>query len=408
MLVNATRRELSVELFGVEYGVPVIAGPVGVQGIADREGEEATARACEAVGVSMVLSTAATRSIEVIAGVLDRAVQDKARLELGKESESVSVASDGNAATSPAGTASASSGPDGHAASFRSGQPRWFQLYWPQPKYEAITASLLHRAKAAGYTVLVVTLDTFTLGHRPSDLDTAYLPFLYGEGCQIGLSDPVFQRIFAETQATDQRRPLEKLREAMDMLRRPGSVFGAVRVLTHLRRMQMSRLWLDVMNSGTYREWEHLRILREIWGKDPIVVKGIQTVEDARRAVEFGVDGIVVSNHGGRQLDGAVASLDALAEIAADELVRTSGMEVLFDSGIRTGTDIVKALCLGAKACLVARPYMYGLAMGGQAGVEHVFKCILAEMDNALAQMGKTSLKQLSRDDLVFKQKARL
>ena len=103
------------------------------------------------------------------------------------------------------------------------------------------------------------------------------------------------------------------------------------------------------MNSGTYREWKDLRVLRENWD-GPIVLKGIQTVEDARLAVEYGMDGIVVSNHGGRQVDGAIASLDALAEITADDVVKGSGLTVLFDSGIRTGSDVLKALALGAKA----------------------------------------------------------
>ena len=128
--------------------------------------------------------------------------------------------------------------------------------------------------------------------------------------------------------------------------------------------------------------------------------QGIQTVEDAHRAISHGMDGIIVSNHGGRQLDGAIASLDALAEIGADEKVKESGLTVLFDSGIRTGSDVLKAVALGAKAVLVGRPYVYGLAMGGEEGVRHVLSCLLADTDSSLANVGRKSVGEVTRDDL--------
>lgn len=360
MLVNATRRDLSVNLFGTNYDHPLLVAPVGVQSIMHADGEEATARACKSVGVPMILSTAATRSIEQV------------------------------------------------AAANADGQ-RWYQLYWPRPQNEEVTASLLARAKAAGFTTLVVTLDTFSLAWRPTDLDFSYLPFIYGEGCQIGFTDPVFDQIYKDQQATETRSTPEKLREALDVLRRPGSVYGAARVLRNLPSIAKARAWLTTLNSGTYREWKHLEILRKLWGDGPIVLKGIQTVEDAHLAIDFGMDGIIVSNHGGRQVDGAIASLDALAEIGGDERVKKSGLTVLFDSGIRTGSDVLKALALGAKAVLVARPFMYGLAMGGQEGVEHVLKCLLADTDNMLGNLGKRSIRELSRHDLqIVRREARL
>lgn len=336
-------------------------GPVGVQAIAHGEGEEATAKACSGVGVPMVLSTAASRTIEEV------------------------------------------------AAANGEGGDRWFQLYWPRPQYEDVTASILRRAKQNGFKVLVVTLDTFMLAWRPTDLDEAYLPFIWGTGCQIGVSDPVFNKRYEEEMlAEDSSRSVgEKVRESWDFLTRPGSLTGAVRVLRNGKTVKKARAWMDAMNSGTYREWEHLRILKKLWD-GPIVLKGIQTVEDAQRAVEYGMDGIVVSNHGGRQLDGAIASLDALAEITADEKVMSSGLTVLFDGGIRTGSDVLKALALGAKAVLIARPYMYGLAMGGQKGVEHVLKCMLADTDNMLANLGKTSLRELVREDLQIRDGSKL
>lgn len=349
-LVNSTRRDVSVELFGTKYKSPLLAAPIGVQNILHHDGEEATARACHKLGIPMILSTAATRTIEQVAA----------------------ANADGD---------------------------RWFQLYWPKPQCEEVTASLLHRAKASGYKVLVVTLDTFTLAWRPTDLDTAYLPFIWGQGCQIGFSDPAFNRLFDELRKNDPRSVGEKLAELWSFMRRPGTFYGAARILVNANVLQKSKAWIDVTHSGTYREWEHLKVLKELWD-GPIVLKGIQTVEDAHLAIDYGIDGIIVSNHGGRQLDGAVASLDALAEIATDEKVKASNLTLIFDSGVRTGSDILKALALGAKAVCIGRPYVYGLAVGGQQGVEHVFKCLLADMDNMLGNCGKKGIQDLGRDDL--------
>ncbi|KAK7900743.1 hypothetical protein LTR67_003027 [Exophiala xenobiotica] len=359
MLVNATRRDMSIELFGTKYKSPLLVAPVGVQNIMHADAEEATAKACRNVGVPMILSSAATRTIEQV------------------------------------------------AAANGDGGDRWYQLYWPRPQWEDVTVSLLNRAKANGYKVLVVTLDTFNLAWRPTDLDTAYLPFIWGDGCQIGHSDPVFSRRYEEIQRQDTRSYGEKLAELWTMLKRPGSAYGAVRVLTNIHLLQKSRAWLDVLNSGTYREWKHLDILKKLWD-GPIVLKGIQTVGDAHRAIEYGMDGIIVSNHGGRQCDGAIASLDALAEIAADETVQRSNLTLLFDSGVRTGSDVLKALALGAKAVCIGRPYMYGLAIRGQEGVEHVLKCLLADTDNMLGNMGKKSLRDLSRHDLQIRFESKL
>ncbi len=284
---------------------------------------------------------------------------------------------------------------------------RWYQLYWPRPQWEDVTVSLLNRAKANGYKVLVVTLDTFNLAWRPTDLDTAYLPFIWGDGCQIGLSDPVFNKRYEEIQKNDTRSQGEKLAELWAIMRRPGSVYGAAKVLANVSLLPKSRAWLDVLNSGTYREWQHLEILKQLWD-GPIVLKGIQTVDDAHQAIEYGMDGIIVSNHGGRQCDGAIASLDALAEIAADEKVKRSNLTLIFDSGIRTGSDVLKALALGAKAVCIGRPYMYGLAIRGQQGVEHVLRCLLADTDNMLGNMGKKSIKDLNRHDLQIRPDSKL
>lgn len=200
-------------------------------------------------------------------------------------------------------------------------------------------------------------------------------------------------------QKNDTRGYGEKAAELWSIMRRPGTVYGAARILANAKLLQKSKAWIDVMNSGTYREWEHLKVLKHLWD-GPIVLKGIQTVNDAHLAIGYGIDGIIVSNHGGRQLDGAIASLDSLAEIAADERVKTSNLTLIFDSGVRTGSDVLKVLALGAKAVCIGRPYAYGLAVGGQKGVEHVLKCLLADTDNMLGNCGKKNIRDLCRNDL--------
>ena len=238
---------------------------------------------------------------------------------------------------------------------------RWFQLYWPNDR--DVCASFLDRAEASGFSTLVVTLDTWLLGWRPRDLDQSYLPFIRGTGLAVYFSDPVFRAGLDEAPEDD--------------------------LMAALLR------WLP-MFTGTDHSWGDLSFLRDHWS-GPIVLKGIQHVDDARRAADEGMDGIVVSNHGGRQVDGAIASLDALpaiAEAVGDRLT------VLFDSGVRTGADVLKALALGADAVLIGRPYAYGLAHGGQDGVRHVLRSLLADLDLAMALSGNRGLEDLTRDSL--------
>lgn len=239
--------------------------------------------------------------------------------------------------------------------------PRWFQLYWPNER--SLVESFVARAEAAGYGAIVVTVDTFIPGWKPRDLQQAWLPFLEGMGNANFFQDPVF------------RAGLEKTPEE-DVGAATGHYLGVY--------VNPSLTWDDL-------EW-----LRELTSL-PIVVKGIQHPDDAREAARRGLDGVVVSNHGGRQVDGALASLDALppiAEAAGDDLA------VLFDSGIRGGSDVIKALALGADAVLLGRPYVWGLALEGQAGVETVLKMILAELDLTMALCGYTSPRQLGPDAL--------
>jgi len=239
--------------------------------------------------------------------------------------------------------------------------PRWLQLYWPNDR--RLVESFVGRAEAAGYGAIVVTVDTFIPGWKPRDLQQAWLPFLEGMGNANFFQDPVF------------RADLEKTPEE-DVGGATGHYLGVY-----------------VNPSLT---WDDLGWLRELTGL-PILVKGIQHPDDAREAARRGLDGIVVSNHGGRQVDGAVGSLDALPAIAD---AAGEDLAVLFDSGIRGGSDVIKALALGADAVLLGRPYIWGLALEGQAGVETVLKMILAELDLTMALCGYTSPDQLDRDAL--------
>ncbi|MEU9553940.1 lactate 2-monooxygenase [Streptomyces fumanus] len=257
---------------------------------------------------------------------------------------------------------SASSTPMERVAEAMGDAERWFQLYWPKDR--EVARSFLRRAKAAGFTALFVTLDTPLLSWRPRDLDQAYLPFLRGVGTANYFSDPAFQAGLAKPVHED---------------------------------LDAAVMHFVGMFSDPGKSWPDLAFLRENWD-GPIVLKGILHPDDARLAADAGMDGVVVSNHGGRQVAGAVAAADALprvAEAVGDRLA------VLFDSGIRTGDDVFKALALGARAVLLGRPYVYGLGLDGQAGVEHVVRCLLAELDLTLALSGHTGPSTPGPADLV-------
>ncbi|KAJ6584361.1 oxidoreductase [Mycena capillaripes] len=336
MLVDATTRNLETTIFGVKHSSPILIAPIGVQGIFSAEAELAPARAGQKLGVPFIMSTASTRSIEDVA----------------------------------------EANGDGH---------RWYQLYWPASK--EVTLSILGRAKANGFSALVVTLDTMLLGWRPHDLETAYIPFGHGVGVQVGTSDPVFMARFGrEPIKTHPKFPydaaeMDRLYVAGDEAVRDGVFLGME--------------WLKECNSGLFHSWEDLRFIRENWD-GPLVLKGIQSVQDAEKAIEYGVNGVIVSNHGGRQVDGAIPSLYALARIMRSQTIKdaqASGkLTVLFDSGIRTGPDIIKALALGAQAVILGRPWLYGSIIAGQAGIEQVLRHTMADLDGTLGLSGFTSL----------------
>ncbi|GIJ90164.1 hypothetical protein Asppvi_009116 [Aspergillus pseudoviridinutans] len=315
MMKPMANQDLTVNLFGQEYPAPILMAPVGVQSLFHEDKETGLAEVCAEVGVPYILSTASSSTIEEVA----------------------EANGDGK---------------------------RWYQLYWPQD--DDVTMSLLKRAKENGFSVLVVTLDTWSLAWRPADLDNAYVPFIKGVGNQIGFSDPVFRAKFEKESGS-------KVEE---------DIVGA------------SRAWIGDVFSGRPHTWEKIAFLRKNWD-GPIVLKGIQHVEDAQLALKAGCDGIIVSNHGGRQVDGAIGSLDVLPEIV--DAVGDK-MTVLFDSGIRTGADIIKALCLGAKAVLVSRPVIYGLAVDGKQGAKQVMRGILSDLWSTLGLAGICGISECNRD----------
>jgi lactate 2-monooxygenase len=241
--------------------------------------------------------------------------------------------------------------------------PRWFQLYWPSE--DAVTDSLVQRAADAGYEAVVVTLDTRLLAWRPRDLATAYLPFLHAEGLANYLTDPAFTAGLPE--------PNEGMDETQAAVMRWVSVF-----------------------SDPAQTWQQLARFCER-SPLPVLVKGIQHPDDARLAIDAGVAGLVVSNHGGRQVDNAIGALEALPGVV-DEV--GGEVPVLFDSGVRTGADAAVALALGARAVLLGRPWVWGLAIAGEEGVRHVLRCLLADLDLTMALSGLRTLDELTRDVL--------
>jgi lactate 2-monooxygenase len=313
MLVGAAERDLSVQLFGRPRPTPLLMAPVGVIALCDPDGhgDLATARAAAATGVPMVASTLMQDPLEDVAAALGDT-------------------------------------------------PGYFQLYPPDDR--ALTESFVHRAEAAGYAGIVVTLDTLTLGWRPRDLTLASFPQLRGLCLANYFTDPVFRSKLAAPPEADPQAA--------------------------------TALWASLFGTPALT-WSDLGWLRSLT-RLPLLLKGICAPEDARRAVDAGVDGIYCSNHGGRQANGGLPALDCLPGV-----VEAAGtVPVWFDSGVRGGAHVVKALALGATAVGVGRPYAYGLAVGGQTGIEHVLRCLLAETDLIMAVDGYPRIADLTPDAL--------
>jgi isopentenyl diphosphate isomerase/L-lactate dehydrogenase-like FMN-dependent dehydrogenase len=312
-LRDVSKRDLGVTVLGKRLAVPLMIAPVGVQSMLHADAELAVAKAARALGVPLILSTVSAKPMEAVA----QAMGDV---------------------------------------------PHWFQLYWPGN--HELAASFVTRAERAGFSAIVVTLDTYLLGWRERDLQLGWFPFLHGMGLANFFTDPVFR---ASLPVPPEKDPVPAVRRFLEVF------------------------------SNAALTWKDLALLRR-HTRLPILLKGILHPEDARLAIEHGVEGVIVSNHGGRQVDGAVASLDALPGVV--EAVG-SRAEVLFDGGIRRGSDIFKALALGARCVLLGRPYCYGLALGGEEGVREVVRNLLADTDLTLGLSGCTSFAEVSRANLM-------
>jgi lactate 2-monooxygenase len=300
-------RDLSTTVLGTRSPTPFFLAPVGVQGIIHPQGERATARAAAAMGVPFTLSTVSSVTLEEVAGIMGDA-------------------------------------------------PRWFQLY--AGRSHEVIASMIGRAEAAGYSALVLTLDTTMLGWREADLTNAYLPFLNGDGIANYLSDPAFLARLAKPPKEDPQAAIAE--------------------------------WLRIFVNPSFG-WKDVDLIRGIT-KLPFLLKGIMHPSDAELAIQHGADGIIVSNHGGRQVDGAVGAADALPVIA--DAVR-GRVPVLMDSGIRRGADVLKAIALGASAVMIGRPYAFALAAAGEAGVRQVIRNLQADTDLEMGLSGLRSVREI-------------
>lgn len=357
MLHGTTTRGLRTTVLGTELPAPLLLAPVGAAGLVTDEADGQIAAGAHASGIPYVFSNQGSAPME-------------------------------------------------RTAEAMAGTPFWFQLYWSTD--EALVDSFIHRAEACGATALVVTLDTTMLGWRTADLDLGSLPFARGIGIAQYTSDPRFAELVEERLAAAgggglglaTRNPVQLARAAtggvstlLSMSRQhPGGVRDNLR--SGVPRAAVET-FLDIY-SNPGLSWEHIATLRERTSL-PVVLKGVLHPDDARRALDLGVDGIVVSNHGGRQVDRSIASLDALVTIR--EAVG-DGPTLLLDSGIRSGADVLVALALGADACLLGRPHIYGLALDGAAGVSAVIDDVLAELDLSMGLVGVGSVAEVSREIL--------
>ena len=344
ILRDVSVRDTSVELFGRRLDAPFVLCPIGVLEMAHREADLAVARAAAGEGVPMIFSSQASVPMETCAAAMGES-------------------------------------------------PRWYQLYWNAS--DDVMASFVSRAEACGCEAIVLTVDTTLLAWRIRDLDLAWLPFPRGRGIAQYTSDPVFT---AESTAEGPRastgRPnLAALRAFLELTRAyPGRTLANVR--SPLPRAAVQQFFASFSRPSL--DWDDLARLRERT-RLPILLKGVLHPDDAVAAIGHGMDGVVVSNHGGRQVDGAIASLDALAAIvdAVDGRV-----PVLFDSGIRGGGDIFKALALGATAVGLGRPYVYGLALAGEDGVREVIRNLRAEFDLTMGLSGCASIAEIGPHSL--------
>jgi len=344
MARGATTRDLSSNLLGTQLNAPILLAPVGAANLICEGADLRIGEGAAAAGIPYIFSNQGSSPMEETAAAMGDV-------------------------------------------------PRWFQLYWSRD--EDLVDSFIGRAEAMGAGALVVTLDTTMLGWRPDDLDIGSLPFTRGIGIAQYTSDPRFkqlvkERIAAGGSGVKPQVTLGAIKTLLSMSRRhPGGFLSNLR--SPVPRASVEA-FLDIY-SNPGLSWDHLATLKERT-RLPILLKGILHPDDARKAVDLGVDGIVVSNHGGRQVDGSIASLDALVDVRA---AVGDDFPLVLDSGVRTGADVFKALALGANAVALGRPHIYGLAINGADGVTDVIRNVIAELDLTMALTGVRHLAGIDR-----------
>jgi lactate 2-monooxygenase len=346
MLRDVSVRDTAVNVLGTPMSSPFALCPIGVLEMAHRDADVAVARAAAAEGIPFIFSNQASRPMEETAHAMGAA-------------------------------------------------PRWFQLYWSTSN--ELVASFVSRAEKCGCSAIVLTLDTTLLGWRVRDLDLAYLPFLRGKGIAQYTSDPVFLEALQETLRQSPppggRITLAAIGSLWELAGSyPGSRVANLR--SGLARAAVRR-FVETYSRPSL-SWDDLAFLRERT-RLPILLKGILHPADALAAVEHGMDGIVVSNHGGRQVDGAIGTMDALAGVVEAVGGR---VPVLLDSGVRSGADVFRALALGASAVGLGRPYVWGLAAGGEAGVHEVIRNLRADFDLTMGLAGCASVREIGRESV--------
>lgn len=340
--------DFSGALLGMSLSFPLLLAPIGALDLVCNGADRTVARACRDTATPFIFSNQAGMPMETCAG------------EMGDT-------------------------------------PRWFQLYWSRS--DELVLSLVRRAESCGCSAIVLTVDTTLLGWRSRDLALGYLPFLRGLGIAQYTSDPVFTALLHKNERQPAAEP------------GPPVTFTTIANLLRLKCRYPGGFWKNLRNpeplaavrlftriySNPALSWENLRWLRE-QTKLPILIKGILRADDARRAVASGASGIVVSNHGGRQVDGAWSTLDALQEIRK---ALPKPYPLLLDSGIRSGSDWFKALALGADAVLLGRPYAYGLAIARQRGVRDVILNMKSEFELTARLAGCRSLEEIGEDMVI-------
>lgn len=345
MLRDVGVRDTSIELLGQKFASPFLLAPIGVLEMVHPHADVAVAKAAAGLNIPYIFSNQSSRPMEEVAKAMGAA-------------------------------------------------PHWFQLYWS--KSRELVASFVQRAERCGCSALVVTLDTTMLGWRTRDLDMAHLPFLYGKGIAQYTSDPVFQKLMDEPEPkSKQKITLETLSGVVQMVKNyPGQ--GFLTKLKSGRPMKAVQKFVSIYSNPSVT-WEDLKFLR-LHTKLPVLLKGILHPDDARKAVDFGMDGIIVSNHGGRQVDGAISTIDALPAVVDAVQGR---IPVLLDSGVRGGADVFKALALGAKAVCLGRPYVYGLTLAGEAGVDQVLRNFLSDFELTMGLAGCKNIEEITSERII-------